>query len=126
MNTQLDPKLTHGSCSWIEYHGSNPVEKRDFYQQVLGWECVDMPMADGQEYPGVAIAGQPIGGFAEHLPQIQGWLIYITVDEVDRCVEIAVERGSELIMPPTSLEGIGRMSIVRDPFGAQIAFIKYQ
>src|SRR3546814_13787397 len=46
-----------------------------------------------------------------------GWFFYIGVDDVDATVEKVTAEGGGVIMPPWTIEGVGRMALVRDPQG---------
>lgn len=117
---------THGAPSWIEHHGTNPSEARKFYQTVLGWQVNDLPMKDGTSYPGIMIGEEPVGGISPRPESSSGWLLYLTVDDVDGRYAKAVDAGAEGISEPASIPGVGRMATIRDPFGASIAFITYE
>jgi hypothetical protein len=52
------------------------------------------------------------------------WLAYFLVDDVDATANKAKEMGANLCMPPMTMEGVGRMSIIGDPQGAMFAIFK--
>ena len=120
------PMETHGAFSWVEYHGQDAEAAKAFYRTVLGWMVADMPMQDGASYPGILIGDQPIGGFSPQPAESSSWLAYVTVDDVDARTEAAVEAGAEVLSGPHSAPGVGRIAVVRDPFGASLAFITYE
>lgn len=115
----------HGNPSWIEHHGPDGAAARKFYETVLGWNVVDMPMGDGASYPGIMIGEKPVGGFSPRPAAAGGWLVYITVDDVDTRYQAALAAGASSVSEPMDGPGVGRMATIKDPFGAQIAFIKY-
>lgn len=121
----MELQNTHGAFSWVELQGNDETigEARAFYQKVLGWEVMDMPMADGSTYAGIAVSGQPVGGFADKGGA--GWLPYVTVDDVDARVAAARDAGAEVLAEPMDAPGVGRIAMLQDPFGARIAFIHY-
>lgn len=116
----------HGAPSWIEHQGSSPDEARKFYGKVLDWKIDDMPMKDGSSYPGIFVGDGPVGGINPRPSSSGDWLLYITVDDVDRRFEAAVEAGGEAVSEPMTIPGVGRMATIRDPFGASVAFIHYE
>ena len=120
-----EASATHGAPSWIAHNGKDPAAARAFYEKVLDWAVVDMPMKDGSAYPGIMVGEKPIGGFTPQ-PSADGkWLVYVTVDDVDRRYNAAVEAGARPLIEPFEAPGIGRIATITDPFGADLAFIKY-
>ena len=86
----------------------------------------DLPMQDGSSYPAIMIGEQPIGGFSP-MPQKHGtWTIFVTVDDVDACVERVQKAGGTIVSEPADMPGVGRVSTIVDPQGAQIALITYE
>jgi hypothetical protein len=51
-------------------------------------------------------------------------LTYFLVDEVDAAAAKAKQMGANLNVPPMTVEGVGRMSILADPQGAVFAIFK--
>ncbi len=49
------------------------------------------------------------------------WLVYITVEDVDRTAARVVELGGEIIREPRSAGGQARYCVIRDPAGAVCA-----
>ena len=118
--------MTHGAFSWVEFHGADAATARSFYEKVLGWTVADMPMKDGSCYPGILLGEQPIGGFSPRPSEAGSWLAYVTVDDVDARTRAAAEAGAEVVSGPASAPGVGRIAVVRDPFGATLALITYE
>lgn len=119
-----DPMTTHGAPSWLAHNGPDPDAARRFYEKVLDWNVVDMPMQDGSTYAGIMIGEAPIGGFAPQAVIPNGWLSYITVDDVDARFRAALDEGAESIHEPMDVPGVGRMATLKDPFGAVLALYK--
>lgn len=117
--------MTHGAPSWIEYRGKDPAAARKFYETVLGWNVVDMPMKDGSAYPGIMVGEQAVGGFMPMPGEGGDWLLYITVDDVDARYDAALKAGAKSLNAPADTPGVGRIGSIVDPQGAQLAFIKY-
>ena len=51
-------------------------------------------------------------------------MAYFQVDDVDGTANNAKEMGAKLFLPPTTMEGVGRMSVIADPQGAVFAIFK--
>ena len=121
-----NPMQTHGAFSWMEYQGADPAAARGFYEKVVGWTVNEMPMADGSSYPGIVVGEQPVGGFSPQTAEAGAWLAYVTVDDVDARTQAATDAGAEVLSNPFDVPGVGRMAVLRDPFGASLAFITYE
>ena len=111
-----------GSIGWIDLAVENAGEVRDFYRAVTGWAAEDVKMDGYQDYcmsppdgdgPVAGICHRE-GGNATFPP---GWLIYITVEDLDQSVARCLELGGELVVPP---KGMGRdlYCVIRDPSGS--------
>lgn len=116
---------THGAPSWIEHCGSNHQQARAFYQNVLDWQVLEHPMEGDVVYPIISVEESGVGGFKPFPDDEPGWLVYITVDDVDSRMEKAIVHGAESLMPPSDIPGVGRIAIFKDPQGAKLALIKY-
>lgn len=120
-----------GSFIWYELATSDADAAAAFYGSVVGWKigANAMPQAGmdyrmierldgggaGCGYTGgvLALTDEMIGHGAK-----PGWVGYIHVHDVDaKAAEIAAEGGT-ILMPATSLEGVGRFAMVADPQGA--------
>jgi hypothetical protein len=51
------------------------------------------------------------------------WLSYIGVEDVDAVTLKAQAAGATVLQPPFDVPGVGRMVILADPLGAQIAYM---
>lgn len=118
-----NPMETHGAFCWVEFQGPDADAARAFYEKVVGWSVADMPLPDGN-YPGIMVSGAPVGGFSTRPNPTAAWLAYITVDDVDARTQAARESGATILSEPTTAPGVGRIAVIRDPFGAQLALIK--
>ncbi len=98
---------------------------RDFYKAVVGWETEDVDMDGYADYvmkvpgsgDGVAGVCHAKGSNAD-LPT--GWLIYITVADVDASAAACVKYGGKVLVAPRGLAG-GRFCVVEDPGGSVAA-----
>ena len=117
---------TPGAAGWIEYAGPDSTAAKAFYRDIIGWSINDMPMQDGSSYPGIIVNDTPIGGFSPK-PLEQGtWTIYVTVQDVDACVDRARQAGATILAEPMDMPGIGRAATVLDPQGARLSLITYE
>ncbi|CAM2064143.1 VOC family protein [Sulfidibacter corallicola] len=121
-----DPNLIHGNFSWMSHIGGDRSEVTDFYRTLIGWELVDQTMANGATYTVIKNGEQMVGGLPPVTETPAQWLPYITVDDVDARVKTAETRGAKVVEPARTVEGVGRMATLQDPFGASFALITYE
>jgi predicted enzyme related to lactoylglutathione lyase len=114
-----------GKIGWIDMTVDNASGLRDFYQEVVGWNVEDTSMGDYSDFTmlspgdGDAIAGicHARGSNAD-LPG--GWLIYITVADVETSAAACIDNGGKIVVEPRGLAG-GRFCVIEDPDGATAA-----
>jgi uncharacterized protein len=49
---------------------------------------------------------------------VAAWLSYIAVDDTDAATAKAQELGASVMLEPTTMENVGRFSVLADPTGA--------
>ncbi len=113
-----------GRIGWIDMTVDHADEVRDFYKAVVGWGHEDVSMGDYADYSMTAPGGDAVAGICHargsnaELPD--GWVIYITVADVDASAAACAANGGEVVVPVRSLAG-GRFCVIRDPSGAVAA-----
>jgi hypothetical protein len=109
-----------GSITWTDLTVANADEIRDFYKQVVGWESTALDMGGYSDFC-MGPADAPVAGVCHargpnvNLPP--QWLIYITVDDLDRSVSECTRLGGRVLDGPRGLSG-GRFCAIQDPAGA--------
>ena len=110
-----------GKIGWIDMTVDDAPAVRDFYKAVVGWETEDVSMGDYSDYVMKPPSGDGVAGICHargsnaDLPP--GWLVYITVADVDKSAAAAVELGGKLVVSPRGLAG-GRFCVIEDPAGS--------
>lgn len=123
MSSKERPEV--GSIGWTDLTVADAERIRDFYSAVAGWtpEPVDMggyndfnmnAPASGRTIAGICHAR---GVNADLPPQ---WMVYITVEDVERSARACVEHGGTILLPARR-EGGGSLCVIRDPAGAVAA-----
>jgi predicted enzyme related to lactoylglutathione lyase len=117
---------------WTELYTADPERSKAFYQSVFGWETDDVPMP-GFTYTVVRPAGTgeeaAQGGIMAMSEEMLGagvpphWQPYFEVADCDAVVAKATEKGGTAPMPPDDVEGVGRIAVLIDPFGASFALL---
>ncbi len=115
-----------GGIAWNECLTRDPAAAGAFYAAVFGVGVEDMP--GDMEYRTFQVGGRPVGGlFTMTDPQFTDipphWLTYFCVDDTDSTVDAAVKRGATVLMPAADTP-FGRMSALRDPWGAVFSVIQ--
>jgi len=126
-NKGLGIASVHGTLCWGDL-ATNDVERaKAFYSGLFGWQIM-AGENDTSGYLHIKNGEHFIGGMppAKHLqPGVPPhWLAYFLVDDVDVTANKAKDMAAKLFVPPMSVEGVGRMSIIADPQGAVFAIFK--
>jgi len=118
-----------GSVTWIDLTVNDAEKVRDFYKEVAGWKPSPVSMGDYDDYTmntpmsGTAVSGicHARGGNDGLPPQ---WLIYITVEDVNKSSQRCVELGGKIISGPKEMSGYGKICVIQDPAGAVAALFE--
>ncbi|MEU7147887.1 VOC family protein [Streptomyces sp. NPDC045470] len=120
---------------WTELYTTDPAAAKNFYRTVFGWETADNAMGENLVYTVASPAGTDPNGDAGHagitqLPpenlaagSTSEWHPYFAVEDCDATAAASTERGATALVPPVDAEGIGRLAMLRDPFGAPYALL---
>lgn len=102
-------------------------EIRDFYQAVVGWDVLPMPMGDYEDYVMTAPDGTWVGGVCykrgpnAYIPPY--WLIHVRVADLDGSLKAVIDGGGQLIGEVRG-EGPYRMCVIQDPQGAPMGLVE--
>ncbi|WP_404336984.1 VOC family protein [Sphingomonas sp. MMS12-HWE2-04] len=119
----------HGTPIWYELMTSDADAAQDFYTHVVGWTAAPFPGAP-EGAPDYRIFSAPDGEGVAGLMQPPeggpppGWFSYIGVDDVDAAAAKIAASGGAIHMPPTDIDGVGRMAMVADPQGVAFYVMK--
>lgn len=119
---------THGHFHWNELVSKKPEDAKRFYRDTIGWDFEAMPMEDGATYWVAKMGDKAVGGIFptnrdgyEGVPE--GWMAYLTVDDVDARAKKAVAAGAKLMRPVFDIPQVGRVALLTEPGGAGIGWI---
>ena len=113
----------HGTPIWYELLTRYSDRSKAFYDAVVGWSIEPRP-AGAMDYRMITDEDGNAGGVMRLTADMTaggarpGWLMYVAVADVDAAVERACAAGAGTVMAPWTIEGIGRMALLRDPQGA--------
>lgn len=129
----LDAVTDVNTLCWTELLTNDPGQAKAFYTSVFGWDIKDTPAGEGMTYGLVSPAGGgreaahggviAIGDDLRAAGVTSQWCVYFEVADCDAVVALADALGGSVITPPTTMEGVGRMALLADPFGARFSVI---
>ena len=125
------------SLMWVELYTTDAAGAKQFYRDLYGWEFTDMPMPGGEAgtYTIIGPSGAPQermhGGLME-VPQealaLAGgspfWHPVFHTTDCDATIAKVTEHGGNVVMGPEDAEGVGRMAVCLDPFGADFVVLR--
>ncbi|MFF0779738.1 VOC family protein [Streptomyces sp. NPDC003720] len=129
----VDVASEPGALCWVELYTADIAAAAAFYHKVLGLETSGVPFPGGT-YTGVNAAGAgedamfggmvPLADASAEAEAGPYWLPYFEVEDTDAVAEEARRLGGSVRMPATTVEGVGRMAKLADPYGARFAVIR--
>ena len=120
----------HGEICWRELATKDLATALEFYSKLFGWTLTQTKVTDMQ-YKEIQMSGVAYGGMMEidekwgPTPPSSNWTTYIAVNNADEAAEKIVKNGGSVRVPPFDAPGVGRLSIVGDPSGANLAIIQF-
>jgi predicted enzyme related to lactoylglutathione lyase len=120
-------KYAHGVFSWVHLGTPDPTGAKRFYGNLFGWQFEDMPAGPEMTYTFVKLKNQSVGGLyalsrdmlAQGVPA--HWLPFVNVTDVDGIAKNTSQGGGKVLYPPMDVLDVGRMAVLQDPTGAQVA-----
>ena len=109
---------------WADLNTGDAMAASAFYSALFGWKF-ELGEKDPSGYLHIKNGDSFIGG----IPPAQyrdpnspaHWMLYFQVADCDASSAKATELGARTYMPPMSIEGVGRMSVIADPQGAALS-----
>lgn len=116
-----------GTITWTDLTVENAEEVKNFYSEVVGWKSTLHDMGGYHDFNiNTPSGGETVTGICHargdnvNLPP--QWLIYITVEDVERSAKRCVELGGKLVDGPRMM-GNSHFCVIQDPAGAVSALI---
>ncbi|MET9227954.1 hypothetical protein [Lentzea sp. NPDC003310] len=114
----LETVSTPGALTWLELHSPAPNASASFYRSLFSWEIQVIPGAPGQFLqPAGAAPGRMFGAIVADAQAF--WLPYFEVPDVDQAAATA-----PVLLAPHDLDGVGRIAVLVDPFGARFGVMR--
>jgi predicted enzyme related to lactoylglutathione lyase len=110
---------------WSEINTRDPAAAKSFYSDVFGWGFEERKFETGA-YNTLKVGENTVGGMIDITGRVPDevpahWLAYFAVEDTDATVSKAGESGGEAVFGPVDLTGVGRIAVLKDPFGAIFA-----
>jgi predicted enzyme related to lactoylglutathione lyase len=125
-----------GSLMWVELYTTDSGAAKEFYKRLYGWQYSEMPVPDDPDttYVMITPAGEEqerMHGGLMQVPQealaLAGgdpfWHPVFHVTDCDGAAARVGELGGSVVMGPQDTEGVGRMAVCLDPFGADFVVL---
>lgn len=113
-----------GTLCWADLHTPNVERAAAFYSGLFPW-VLSAAEKDPSGYLHIRNGENFIGGIppaAYRDPRIPPhWLAYFSVEDVDAAASRAAGMGAKLLVPPMTMEHVGRWAVIQDPQGAVFA-----
>jgi predicted enzyme related to lactoylglutathione lyase len=118
-----------GELCWRELRTKNLPAALEFYSKLFGW-TIEQSKVSQMEYKEIILDGKAQGGIMGMADPEWGdlpshWATYVAVDSADETVAKITANGGSVHVPPFDAPGVGRMSMVADPSGANFAIIQF-
>jgi predicted enzyme related to lactoylglutathione lyase len=115
-----------GKFVWFDLLTEELAETEKFYSDLFGWSF--QKLEGRNDYWLIRHEDELIGGvfYTARLgarPKAR-WLSYLSVSDVDRATQLAVDQGGAVHIEPVDFPNRGRFAIVSDPQGAVIALLR--
>jgi uncharacterized protein len=114
-----------GAMSWHELNTRDLDTAKSFYGNVFGWSFEEKESERGA-YTIISLDGEGIGGVTDRVPAEAPahWLVYFAVEELDATLKTTRDRGGDVPAGPFDIAEVGRIAVVKDPWGAIFAVIQ--
>lgn len=120
----------HGDVCWRELATKDLPAAMEFYSKLFGWK-LEQSKVTPMDYKEIQMKDVACGGMMAinenwgPTPPPSHWSTYIAVDNADETAEKIVANGGSIRVPPFDAPGVGRLSMVTDPSGANFAIIQF-
>jgi predicted enzyme related to lactoylglutathione lyase len=113
-----------GTLCWADLMTRDAAAAAKFYEAVFGWRTehhnpgYEIISNGGKHIGGIPLAANTDAKIPPH------WLPYLSVKNCNASTAQASEGGAKVFVEPTTIEGVGRWSVIADPQGAAFALFQ--
>jgi len=120
-----EKNYTPGRVTWRELMTTDVDRAKAFYSECFNWKIeAGMDMGEAGTYFMVKAGEKPICGLMKSPAPMSFWGSVVSVVDPDAAVAKAVELGATVMLPPTSMPGVGRYATISDADGATISMLR--
>jgi uncharacterized protein len=117
-----------GAVVWNELNTRDVAAAKEFYGAAFGWGFEEREFETGT-YTSIKLGDDTVGGMIDITGRAPDevpahWLVYFAVDDTDATIEKAKSSGGAVVFGPEDIGEVGRIAVLKDPFGAVFALIK--
>lgn len=127
---QSEPVENVGTVWWVELVAANDLEAAAHYGEVIGWSSRRVALSDSTklaqpEEPaytlflanGSEVAGAYRADPRDPVKNKPMWIVYFQVDNVDKAIKRAIDKGGRILISPYDVPGAARMAVLADSDG---------
>jgi predicted enzyme related to lactoylglutathione lyase len=116
-----------GAVVWNELNTRDTEAAKAFYGTVFGWSFEEREFETGT-YASIKVGDDTVGGMIDITGRAPDevpahWLVYFSVEDTDATIEQAKGSGGDVVFGPEDISEVGRIAVLKDPFGAVFALI---
>ena len=114
---------SNGTFVWYDLKTREFESSWQFYGGLLGWSRHETDRPAGR-YSMIRHQDRNLGGIVplDHEDRVAPhWIGYVSVADIQACVNAAQAEGGSVPLPPTEIPGIGLFAIICDPHGAALS-----
>lgn len=117
------------AMAWSELNTRDPETAKRFYAAVFGWAYEDKEYEGAGAYTTIALGDKTVGGLIDVTDRVPAevpahWLVYFAVEDADATIAKAKDEGGEIPAGPFDVAEVGRLAVIKDPWGAFFAVIQ--
>jgi predicted enzyme related to lactoylglutathione lyase len=109
-----------GTPCWVDISVPDVEAAKQFYSELLGWDCQTDPRPEAGGYTMCLLDGVPAAAITPMWGEDAkaGWSVYFASDDTDLSATAVTENGGLVLSPPMDVFDAGRMAFALDPVGA--------
>ena len=118
-----------GTFCWIDLGTPDQDDAGEFYGALFGWSFEEKEFEGAGTYTSISLGEETVGGLSNITDRVPAevpahWLVYFAVEDADATLARANQRGGEVFVGPMDIAEVGRLAVLKDPWGAIFAVIQ--
>ena len=116
-----------GGFCWTELLTTDTAAAAEFYREICGWSTHEIDLGEAGKYTIFRRGNVDAAGMMQ-IPADSdsacNWLVYVAVEDVDDCALMASDLGGKVLVRPTDVPTVGRLSVIADTVGSTLAVVE--